>query len=139
MPAVVVSGALWKDIDAAARHVLLDHLIQMGLVKGSVDQLMKAKVDRVFMPHGLGHHLGLDVHDMADEGPVPVKLQPGYVVTCEPGCYFMPMLIDRALADKNQVSSGLTQSGGWGNRFLHAWQVDMPGGVGRGRGIRRPG
>jgi hypothetical protein len=99
----------------------------MGLVKGSVDQLMKAKVDRVFMPHGLGHHLGLDVHDMAEEGPVPVKLQPGYVVTCEPGCYFMPMLIERALADKDQVQRAV-QGGGCGTSASF-----LAGGGGPGR------
>lgn len=59
---------------------------------------------QIFMPHGLGHFLGLDVHDVSDVGPVPQVLSEGHVVTVEPGCYFMPLLVQRALADPAQVS-----------------------------------
>lgn len=63
--------------------------------------MLAARVDRVFCPHGLGHHLGLDVHDVSEHGPVPNKapLEPGFVVTVEPGIYFMPLLLARAEAD----------------------------------------
>jgi Xaa-Pro dipeptidase len=66
--------------------------------------MLDASVDRVFCPHGLGHHLGLDVHDTSEHGPVPtVPLEPGFVVTCEPGVYIMPLLVERACADPKQA------------------------------------
>jgi Xaa-Pro dipeptidase len=68
-----------------------------------MDALLAAKIDRVFLPHGLGHHLGLDVHDEGEEGPIPGQLKEGHVVTCEPGCYFMPLLLGQAMADKDKV------------------------------------
>ena len=71
----------------------------MGLVRGGVDELLGLKVDRVFMPHGISHHLGLDVHDVSSEGPVPKTLLEGHVVTCEPGLYMIDPLIDKAAAD----------------------------------------
>ena len=54
---------------------------------------------------GLGHFLGLDVHDMGGSGlPVPDdKLAPGHVVTCEPGIYFVDSLLGPALADPEKV------------------------------------
>jgi Xaa-Pro dipeptidase len=96
-------GAMWGDVQRAARQLLLQGLLDLGLVKGSVEQLLAAKVDQVFMPHGLGHYLGLDVHDVSGEGPVPSKLLPGHVVTCEPGIYFMELLLQRAAADESKA------------------------------------
>jgi Xaa-Pro aminopeptidase len=60
----------------------------MGVLSrsASLEALLAAKLDRTFMPHGLGHYLGLDVHDVSDTGPVPkAALQPGHVITVEPG------------------------------------------------------
>jgi Xaa-Pro dipeptidase len=58
-------GVAWADIQQSTRHLLLEQLLQLGLVKGSLDALTEAGIDRVFMPHGLGHFLGLDVHDVS--------------------------------------------------------------------------
>lgn len=101
--ALMQPGAMWGDVQRAARQLLLQGLLDLGLVKGSVEQLLAAKVDQVFMPHGLGHYLGLDVHDVSGEGPVPSKLLPGHVVTCEPGIYFMELLLQRAAADESKA------------------------------------
>eukprot|EP00798_Chlamydomonas_sp_ICE-L_P013190 gene13190-19023_t len=99
------AGADMPTIDQECRKVLLAHLKDnMGLVTGSIDELIAAKVDRVFMPHGLSHFLGLDVHDVSDVGPVPKKLKPGHLVTVEPGLYFIDQLIRKAAADPKQAS-----------------------------------
>ncbi|WIA20195.1 hypothetical protein OEZ85_006043 [Tetradesmus obliquus] len=96
-------GASWADIQQSTRQLLLQQLQQLGLVKGSADALTDAGIDRVFMPHGLGHFLGLDVHDVSDVGPVPQRLQAGHVITVEPGLYFMPLLLQRAFNDPKQA------------------------------------
>jgi Xaa-Pro aminopeptidase len=51
---------------------------------------LEAGVDKLFMPHGLGHFLGLDVHDVSDVGPIPQQLQEGQVITVEPGRRVQP-------------------------------------------------
>ncbi len=56
------------------------------------------------MPHGISHHLGLDVHDVSGAGPVPKQLAAGHVITCEPGLYFIKPLIEKAAADAEMVS-----------------------------------
>jgi Xaa-Pro dipeptidase len=63
--AKIKPGVAWADVQQSTRHLLLQQLLQLGLVKGSLDALTEAGVDRVFMPHGLGHFLGLDVHDVS--------------------------------------------------------------------------
>ena len=89
---------------------------KLGLMKGDVDEAVKAGAHTLFMPHGLGHMMGLDVHDMEGLGENNVgydektvratefgtaylrlgrELQPGFVLTVEPGCYFIPELIDK--------------------------------------------
>jgi Xaa-Pro aminopeptidase len=85
-------------------------------MKGDVDEAVKAGAHALFMPHGLGHMMGLDVHDMEDFGENLVgydentqridqfgtaylrlgkELKPGFVLTNEPGIYFIPALIDK--------------------------------------------
>ena len=67
-----------------------------------VDELLLNKVDRVFMPHGLGHFVGLDVHDVGQK--VSYKnlriLEPGNLITVEPGIYFIKFLIEKSLKDE---------------------------------------
>eukprot|EP00879_Flechtneria_rotunda_P027939 GHRR01029996.1.p1 GENE.GHRR01029996.1~~GHRR01029996.1.p1 ORF type:complete len:296 (-),score=32.06 GHRR01029996.1:116-1003(-) len=87
---LIKPGATWSDIQHSTRQLLLDHLQQLGLVQGSMETLAELQVDKIFMPHGLGHFLGLDVHDVSDVGPVPQQLQEGQCITVEPGVYFMP-------------------------------------------------
>lgn len=96
--------------------VLAQGLKDLGLMKGCVDEAVAAGAHALFMPHGLGHMMGLDVHDMEDLGQQYVgyddevrpssqfglaslrmgrRLKPGFVMTDEPGCYFIPALIDK--------------------------------------------
>ena len=91
-------------------------LKNLGLVRGDVDEMVAAGVQGLFMPHGLGHNMGLDVHDMEDLGENYVgydpdqtrakqlglgslrmarRLVPGHVITDEPGIYFIPALIEK--------------------------------------------
>jgi hypothetical protein len=82
----VKPGVAWADVQRSTRLLMLERLQQLGLVvKGSIEGLLEAGVDKLFMPHGLGHFLGLDVHDVSDVGPVPQQLQEGQVITVEPG------------------------------------------------------
>ncbi len=106
----------YRDCHMAAAHCLADGLRGMGLLRGSVDDIVAAGAHALFFPHGLGHLLGLDVHDMEHLGEDYVgydatharsdqfglhalrfarELRPGHVLTVEPGCYFIPALMDR--------------------------------------------
>ena len=92
-------------------------------MKGDVDEAVAAGAHAMFFPHGLGHMLGMDVHDMENIGEQYVgyepgierstqfgtaylrlarKLQPGFVLTVEPGIYFIPQLIDQWKAEQRQ-------------------------------------
>jgi len=109
-------GVAHKDIHLAAAWVLAQGLKDLGLMKGDVDDAVEAGAHALFFPHGLGHMLGLDVHDLEGLGEDFVgydetvlrsdqfglaylrlarRLEPGFVLTCEPGLYFIPALIDR--------------------------------------------
>lgn len=112
-------GVFWTDMHILANRVLLEKLVQIGLVRGSIDDMMAAGINGVFQPHGLGHLIGLDVHDVGGYldtcPPRPTapgttslrfarRLLAGMYVTIEPGCYFIDHLLDEALADP--VKSG---------------------------------
>ena len=107
-------GVAYRDVHLAAARHMLDRLGQLGLVRGDVDEMVADGIAGLFMPHGLGHNMGLDVHDMEDLGENLVgydddqarspqlglgslrmarRLVPGNVVTDEPGIYFIPALI----------------------------------------------
>lgn len=109
-------GVTYKSVHMEVCKVLASGLKNLGLMKGDVDEAVKAGAHALFMPHGLGHMMGLDVHDMEDIGETYVgyddqvqrsdqfgtmnlrlgrELQPGFVLTNEPGCYFIPALIDQ--------------------------------------------
>lgn len=112
-----------RELHLAAARVIADGLRQVGLMKGDVDEAVVAGAHALFFPHGLGHMLGLDVHDMEDLGDVvgyaegdrrsdqfglcylrlARQLRPGFVITVEPGCYFIPALIDRWQADRRHA------------------------------------
>jgi Xaa-Pro aminopeptidase len=114
-------GVEYREIhNQTARNITLD-LITLGLMKGDADEAVAAGAHAWFNPAGLGHMLGLDVHDMEDLGEDYVgytdtiqrnpqfginrlrlarKLEPGFVITVEPGIYFIPELIDKWKAEK---------------------------------------
>ncbi|MCR5827792.1 MAG: aminopeptidase P family protein [Bacteroidales bacterium] len=113
-------GISYKDVHLAASRLMLQGLKNLGLVKGDVDEAVAAGAAGLFMPHGLGHNMGLDVHDMENLGENYVGyddtvtrssqlglgslrmarvLKPGNVVTDEPGIYFIPALIDKWKAE----------------------------------------
>lgn len=108
-------GVPFKDIHLRAARTLTEHLTEIGLMKGSPEEAVAAGAHALFFPHGLGHMMGLDVHDMEpleeeyvgyaedqersdqfglDTLRLARPLQPGFVVTIEPGCYFIPPLVE---------------------------------------------
>ena len=108
-------GVKWLDVHLAACRVLTERLKELGLMCGDVDEAVAAGAHALFMPHGLGHMMGLDVHDMEALGQIYVgyddevrpstqfgtaflrfgrRLQEGFVMSDEPGIYFIPQLID---------------------------------------------
>lgn len=104
----------WLDMHKLANRVMLQKLKDGGLLKGDVDGMMSAGLNGVFQPHGLGHLVGLDVHDVGSYLPGQPErptepgcnklrfarvLKAGMYVTVEPGCYFIDILLDRAVAD----------------------------------------
>lgn len=118
------AGVHYKDCHLIAAKSLTEGLKELGLMKGDVDEAVAAGAHALFFPHGLGHHMGLDVHDMEDYGEDYVgydesvvrstqfglsslrlgkKLEAGYVITNEPGCYFIPHLIDAWQADNTNT------------------------------------
>jgi len=108
-------GVDYKDMHRLSQRTMLEELKSSGLFVGSVDDMMAAGLMSYFMPHGLGHQLGLDVHDVGGYAPGVTKkddpsikenlrlgrvLQEGMVITVEPGCYFIDYLVEKALADQ---------------------------------------
>lgn len=114
-------GATYMSVHLAAAEVIASGLSALGLMKGNVSDAVANGAHALFMPHGLGHMLGLDVHDMEDLGQINVgyddeirpveqfgtaylrmarKLRPGFVITNEPGIYFIPALIEKWKAEK---------------------------------------
>jgi len=109
-------GVPFRDIHLHAARILTEHLVDLGLMNGPVDAAVDAGAHALFFAHGLGHLLGLDTHEMENLGEDVVgysadqarseqfglhtlrlarPLKPGFVVTIEPGCYFIPALIRR--------------------------------------------
>jgi Xaa-Pro aminopeptidase len=112
-----------RDLHMTAVHTIAAGLNDLGLMKGNVDDSVAVGAHALFMPHGIGHMLGLDVHDMEDLGDVvgypegeerstqfglgflrlARKLEPGFVITVEPGVYFNPELINRWKAESKHT------------------------------------
>ncbi|MFP4488694.1 MAG: aminopeptidase P family protein [Bacteroidales bacterium] len=107
-------GIEFKEVYLESARVIVRGLKDMGLMKGNVDDAVASGAHALFFPCGLGHMMGMDVHDMEDLGEIYVgwdgqerpkqfgikslrlgrKLEPGFVLTIEPGIYFIPELID---------------------------------------------
>ncbi|MGD9489099.1 MAG: aminopeptidase P family protein [Calditrichaceae bacterium] len=117
-------GVLYRDVHLMAAKVIAGGLKDLGLMKGDTDEAVKNGAHALFFPHGLGHMMGLDVHDMEDLGENYVgydesvtrskqfglaylrlakKLIAGNVLTVEPGIYFIPELIRQWKAEKKLV------------------------------------
>ena len=114
-------GITYKEVHLEVCKVLAQGLKDLGLMKGNVEEAVATGAHALFLPHGLGHMMGLDVHDMEDLGQIYVgyddetrpssqfglaslrmgrRLQEGFVMTDEPGCYFIPALIDQWKAER---------------------------------------
>ena len=90
--AKVKPGNHWNEPHDAAVQVLTAGLVHLGLLKGRVASLIKSQAYRQFYMHRTGHWLGMDVHDVGDYkvGDVWRQLEPGMVLTIEPGLYIAP-------------------------------------------------
>lgn len=87
----VKPGAAYRDFHEAAQRVLAERLVEWGLLDGPVERVLELALQRRWTLHGTGHMLGLDVHDCArarTEAYVDCTLEPGMVLTVEPGLYF---------------------------------------------------
>jgi Xaa-Pro aminopeptidase len=114
-------GVTYKEIHLLAATTIFEGLSSIGLLKGNAEEAVAEGVHALFFPHGLGHMLGLDVHDMEDLGEDKVgysdgeerstqfglrslrlakKLEVGHVLTVEPGIYFIPELIEKWMKEK---------------------------------------
>lgn len=114
-------GISYREVHLKTMHLMLEELRALDIVRGDVQDMVEAGVAGLFMPHGLGHNMGLDVHDMEDYGENYVgydddqsrspqlglgslrmarKLVPGNVITDEPGIYFIPALIEKWKSEK---------------------------------------
>ena len=113
---VAKPGVKYADVHFAVCRLMFDRLKELGLAKGDTEEAVKAGAHAMFLPHGLGHMMGLDVHDMENLDQINVgfdeetrpnleqfgtnclrmgrRLEEGFVVTDEPGIYFIPALID---------------------------------------------
>jgi Xaa-Pro aminopeptidase len=104
-----------RDLHFMACRIIVSGMKDLGMMQGDVDEAVAAGAHALFMPHGLGHMMGLDVHDMEALGEnyigyndeikrstqfglaflrFALPYKPGHVFTIEPGCYFIPELID---------------------------------------------
>jgi Xaa-Pro aminopeptidase len=106
-------GRRWRDVHLVAGRAIVEGLVHLGVYRGDVDGLMERGAHAVFFPHGVGHLLGLDVHDMEDLGDragyapgraraarfgdrylrLDRDLAPGMAVTVEPGFYQVPAIL----------------------------------------------
>lgn len=80
-------GVMMSDVYNAAARELTHGLKYLGILKGNLSQLMKKGAFKTWFPHGIGHSLGIDVHDVSPSGAA-IPLEKGMVVTIEPGLYF---------------------------------------------------
>lgn len=118
---LIKPGVTYLSVHLAACEVIAAGLKELGLMKGDVKEAVQNGAHALFFPHGLGHMMGLDVHDMEDLGQIYVgydeetrpsdqfgtaalrlgrRLHEGFVLTNEPGIYFIPALIDQWQKDK---------------------------------------
>jgi Xaa-Pro aminopeptidase len=118
---MMAPGVKFKDVHFQAARIIAKGMKDLGFMKGDTEEALAAGAHALFFPHGLGHMMGLDVHDMENLGEDFVgydeetqrsdqfgtaylrlgkRLEPGYVVTVEPGIYFMGELIQQWRQDR---------------------------------------
>ena len=118
-------GVSNRDVHIGACRIIASGLKELGLMKGDPDEAVREGAHALFMPHGLGHMMGLDVHDMESLGEnfvgyseevkrseqfglaflrFALPYKPGHVLTVEPGCYFIPELIERWRSEEKHAS-----------------------------------
>lgn len=118
--AAAAPGVEWREVHRLAAVALMEGLKALGLVRGDPQEAVAAGAHTLFFPTGVGHMMGLDVHDMEPLGEDYVgytdtirrnpefgwrylrlakPVEPGFVITVEPGIYFIPALIDRRRAE----------------------------------------
>lgn len=112
-------GVSWVDMHLLAEKVTLTGLKELGLVTGDVHEMLEGRLGYIFMPHGLGHLIGLDVHDLGgylleitperQQGPglknlrTARVLEKDLIITVEPGLYFRDFLLDGELGDDLKI------------------------------------
>lgn len=119
-------GIQMEELHMMAAKIMMQGMLNMGLIKGNLDEIMDKNIFALFFPHGLGHFLGLDTHDVGGypkgvdhiDRPgikylrVRRKMEPGMVITIEPGLYMVPALLKPALKNADQA------------RYLNAEQLE---------------
>jgi Xaa-Pro aminopeptidase len=150
---MIKPGLTYKSAHLAAAKTIANGLKNLDILKGDTEELVAEGAHALFFPHGLGHMMGLDVHDMEGLGEdfvgydsekrssqfglrslrLAKKLQAGMVLTVEPGIYFIPMLIERWKREKkftNYINYDVVES--WlpfgGIRNEEDWLVTETGG-----------
>ena len=113
-------GIRFEEVYDLTARIMFEDLKALGLTKGNTDDAVREGAHAMFYPHGLGHMMGLDVHDMENFGEELIgyaggkkstqfgrkslrlarELEPGFVLTIEPGIYFIPELMDKWRAEK---------------------------------------
>lgn len=108
---VLKEGVVWDDVHLLAHKIAIDGLLDLGILRGNKDEILKKRTSVAFFPHGLGHYLGMDTHDTGGNANyadtdsmfrylrVRGKLPAGSVITVEPGLYFCKFIIEPFLKD----------------------------------------
>ncbi|MDA8017604.1 MAG: Xaa-Pro dipeptidase [Thermoanaerobaculia bacterium] len=107
---MIQPGRSFVDLHLEAHHRCIETLRRLGVLRCSTDEAQDLRLSRLFFPHGLGHHLGLQVHDVGGHQTSPAggctpppdehvlrntrTMEPGHLLTIEPGIYFIPLLLD---------------------------------------------
>ncbi|KAL1999150.1 hypothetical protein VTN02DRAFT_4965 [Thermoascus thermophilus] len=104
--AMLKEGVLWEDVHSQAHRIAINGLLNLGILRGSEEELFDKRISVAFFPHGLGHYLGMDTHDTGGNANyedkdtmfrylrVRGRLPAGCVITVEPGIYFCRFIID---------------------------------------------
>ena len=117
---IVKPGVSWVDMHLLAERIILEGLIELGILNGNLEEMQEGRVGYLFFPHGLGHFIGLDVHDMGGytkETPPRIMkpglknlrtsrvMKAGMTITIEPGCYFRDYLFTGEYGDKLPIDN----------------------------------